>query len=962
MALIINVSGSTKIDETTGLNDDDVASLPSNVSTAFSNAGVNLALAIQFAGGGGDDVTVTPDSGFTVNGLGFVDATNGALDGDASGLFTLENRQIFLYAANNDNVVLGREGTLAGVADPAGTIVFAIYLEETTTGSLITGGKFWTALFEPLKHTDANDHDFTVNLDNKLKVAATESTTFLFDNAPSGANEFMMFGNNPGGVSTSGIVVTGRAPDANTEDNNHKGDTVSSSQAGPHATIGVNGQHLGPGDGLNFTMVTNPVADFTVAPNSAPERLDSTEADHEGNIQFGGYAPGVTSASFTVAQVNPTGSSVQIKISAFNDPNGAAGETGTGFVEGFADDVAVNITEVKINGVVVAADLSGNTAVISGVVNGDVITYTTSAHTRVLIENVQPTKGPGSNITLDIGGFSILSSQGASEFAGTQLQFDDDGPTITAVASTASVRHDETAGVQADTDVPGSDIAFPGTTITSLFTNVPSPGDDPHVPGTGAIGFARSTSPLLTVTGSAGTDGPAAQELSYALSVSDSTDSGVETTAGTKIFMFNGTGNATGLILGRVGTENANADTADPAGTVAFALATNPATGEVFLAQYLSLKHPTGGTSYDETITLAAGAVQMSVIRTDGDGDTATDSDNNIGLLVKFDDDGPTISPAIADGQVAFANGASDGDTGFLAYGADGPASVGPFKITAFEAMPDNTPLGPITETLSSNDTVLTYSSATHGDLFSLTLDATAPGGYTFTVLQDVPTILNVLDFGSVNPGGPVEEITIAAPGGTNVTFDGFLASDFDGNPTTLKAQFGTGDLDPNPIEDVNVSTQGIGLKDNQMDPNVNAAGQDEALKMSFSQDVDGVQIVFDGATGGGNTFDATFEAYDDGVLVDTITFSGLAAPKGNNTTTVTFNPDPAHDFDELYIGLNLADKSGLRIHQVATIEKADIPDFALDYTVRATDGDADTASDMFTVKIDSNLDGTITV
>jgi hypothetical protein len=546
---------------------------------------------------------------------------------------------------------------------------------------------------------------------------------------------------------------------------------------------------------------------------------------------------------------------------------------------------------------------------------------------------------------------------------GLLVKFDDDGPTITAAASgTASVRHDETAGVQADTDVPGSDIAFPGTTITSLFTNVPSPGDDPHVPGTGAIGFARSTSPLLTVTGSAGTDGPAAQELSYALSVSDSTDSGVETTAGTKIFMFNGTGNATGLILGRVGTENAGGDTADPAGTVAFALATNPATGEVFLAQYLSLKHPTGGTSYDETITLAAGAVQMSVIRTDGDGDTATDSDNNIGLLVKFDDDGPTISPAIADGQVAFANGASDGDTGFLAYGADGPASVGPFKITAFEAMPDNTPLGPITETLSSNDTVLTYSSATHGDLFSLTLDATAPGGYTFTVLQDVPTILNVLDFGSVNPGGPVEEITIAAPGGTNVTFDGFLASDFDGNPTTLKAQFGTGDLDPNPIEDVNVSTQGIGLKDNQMDPNVNAAGQDEALKMSFSQDVDGVQIVFDGATGGGNTFDATFEAYDDGVLVDTITFSGLAAPKGNNTTTVTFNPDPAHDFDELYIGLNLADKSGLRIHQVATIEKADIPDFALDYTVRATDGDADTASDMFTVKIDSNLDGTITV
>ena len=216
MALTINVFGSTKIDETTGLQDDDVAlgNVPSNVSTAFSNAGVNLANAIQVAGGGGDDLTVTPDSGFNVNGLGFVDPSGGALDGDASGLFTLDGRQIFLYAdPNNDNVVLGLEGTVGGVADPSGAIVLAVYVEETTTNSLITGGKFWTALFEPLKHTDANDPDFTVNLDNKLKVAATQSNTFFFDNAPSGANEFLMFGNNPGGVSTAGIVVTGRAPD-----------------------------------------------------------------------------------------------------------------------------------------------------------------------------------------------------------------------------------------------------------------------------------------------------------------------------------------------------------------------------------------------------------------------------------------------------------------------------------------------------------------------------------------------------------------------------------------------------------------------------------------------------------------------------------------------------------------------------------------------------------------------------
>ena len=45
---------------------------------------------------------------------------------------------------------------------------------------------------------------------------------------------------------------------------------------------------------------------------------------------------------------------------------------------------------------------------------------------------------------------------------------------------------------------------------------------------------------------------------------------------------------------------------AEPWEAHAFALAVNPLNGEVFVAQYLSLNHPTGGTSYDETIHLAS--------------------------------------------------------------------------------------------------------------------------------------------------------------------------------------------------------------------------------------------------------------------------------------------------------------------------------------------------------------------
>src|SRR5262249_20878706 len=99
---------------------------------------------------------------------------------------------------------------------------------------------------------------------------------------------------------------------------------------------------------------------------------------------------------------------------------------------GDADDLAVNITSVKVNGVVVAADLTGDTAVISGVKNGDVITYTTArVHNRGLIENAQPTSGSGSNITFDIGGFSFVTPNAASAVVGTAVKFEDDGPSIT---------------------------------------------------------------------------------------------------------------------------------------------------------------------------------------------------------------------------------------------------------------------------------------------------------------------------------------------------------------------------------------------------------------------------------------------------------------------------------------------------------------------------------------------------
>src|SRR6185312_3944803 len=292
-----------------------------------------------------------------------------------------------------------------------------------------------------------------------------------------------------------------------------------------------------------------------------------------------------------------------------------------------------------------------------------------------------------------------------------QVGFKDDGPAITAATNTgASVAHDETPGVQAG-DANGTDTAYGAATIASLFTAVPSPGDDPDVTGSGPIGYAASTASLVTVTNANyGADGQGAAPLSYALSVTDGTDSGVATTAGTEIYLYNGPG---GLVLGRVGTWSA----ADPNGTTAFALADDPTSGKVFVAQYLSLHHPNAADPNDQ-VNLAAGSVFMAVTITDGDGDTASAGGNDISLQVGFKDDGPAITAATNTGasvvhdetpgvQAGDANGT---DT---AYGAATIASL----FTAVPSPgddPDVTGSGPIGYA-ASTASLVTVTNANYG-------------------------------------------------------------------------------------------------------------------------------------------------------------------------------------------------------------------------------------------------------
>src|SRR5262249_41421976 len=160
---------------------------------------------------------------------------------------------------------------------------------------------------------------------------------------------------------------------------------------------------------------------------------------------------------------NPTNATVSVSISAFNETAAAPGTgfpitTDTNYVEELngPNDVPVTITGVKINGVAVNIT-PGSTVTISGVKNGDVITYTTATDpNRVLIGNANPTSGSGSNVPSDIGGFSIVQTTAASAEVGSHVIFEDAVPSIAATSSGPALAVDESFLTAATNGIAGS--------------------------------------------------------------------------------------------------------------------------------------------------------------------------------------------------------------------------------------------------------------------------------------------------------------------------------------------------------------------------------------------------------------------------------------------------------------------------------------------------------------------------
>ncbi|UGY13362.1 DUF5801 domain-containing protein [Bradyrhizobium septentrionale] len=444
-------------------------------------------------------------------------------------------------------------------------------------------------------------------------------------------------------------------------------------------TIQDSGPTAGTVTGPTDTLVldeTRPVGTDT-AGGTTPTGLASVTADFSNNFTGGSYGsdgPGNTAYTLKLTGANVASGLYALdatdKTTADGDGIGQGAQivlnqSGNTIIGSVGATVYFTITIDPTTGIVTFTQ-SNNIWHSDPNNPDDAATLTLSAANLLqVVQTITDADGDSVSTSLDLG-TGVFTIQ-------------DSGPTApTATVSAATLGVDETPGVQTiggASDVVGSTaITFNGsaTTVAGLFATVASKGVDTDVSSAvldnGALSFASTgASSVLSLTGgSYGSDG--AGSTVYALSLL-SAASGLTLTDGTAITLSL---DGSGRIIGTVGADAANPSLT---GQTAFAIAIDPTTGQLYVADYLSLHH-NSTASPNDVLTMAAGKIGATVTLTDADGDHVTAS-ADISTHISFLDDGPTLG--------AFVNGTLPNDIGSVNgtfavnFGADG---FGGFTLT----------------------------------------------------------------------------------------------------------------------------------------------------------------------------------------------------------------------------------------------------------------------------------------
>ncbi|QIE86546.1 retention module-containing protein [Pseudomonas nitroreducens] len=169
-----------------------------------------------------------------------------------------------------------------------------------------------------------------------------------------------------------------------------------------------------------------------------------------------------------------------------------------------------------------------------------------------------------------------------------------------------------------------------------------------------------------------GADGPGS--ITYKVSTVDGTDSGLKTSQGESILLYNVDGTVVGKVQG--------------SGAIAFVVSEDQ--GALMLDQRLALKHPDTNDA-DDPLRLESGKITLTATITDGDGDKAS-AHVDLGSKMVFYDDGPRIEPCtdadikltVDETKLGVDAQASAGDVAALFtghFGADGAGGI-TYKVT----------------------------------------------------------------------------------------------------------------------------------------------------------------------------------------------------------------------------------------------------------------------------------------
>ena len=386
--------------------------------------------------------------------------------------------------------------------------------------------------------------------------------------------------------------------------------------------------------------------------------LDYTMQDADGDTSPSTLTITITGAAdgasvHTAAATGPDNTVYEAGLNPDGSAAGGSSETDSGTFTVSATD---GIATVVIGGQTFTLAQVQNFAAVHGVVDTGEGTLTLTGYSgsassgtvsysytlKAAQDNSAPANATGLDDTVTI---TVNGVGGTSAHDDLVVHIVDDVPTAAISVTNLSVSLDESAGLQADS----KDVAGP----LAVFAGLGNVGHDPDT-GNNPVGYAMSTGSVVSTGTVLGADGGT---TAFSLSTVDGSSSGLSTTAGTAILLYN----EGGIIVGRVGSQ---------AGAAAFAVAINSSTGVVSVVEYLSIQHNLNGANPDDSVSITNAAISAVVTAIDGDGDKST-ATAQIGNLIAFQDSAPVLTAA---SNINIQNAGDYAASGIFAYdlGADG--------------------------------------------------------------------------------------------------------------------------------------------------------------------------------------------------------------------------------------------------------------------------------------------------